>query len=248
MFNRNGITFQSTGLAGENSTYAGEGVLSGIYQKAAFSLGGFHFQTDGWRTNAGQIDTISNAFLQLELSPKTNFQAEFRHRYTTQGDLQQRFFPDDFFPGLTQKAESFTVRLGGRQSFSPDSILLGSFMYQNRADQTRDESPPFFGLLLADLKRPQSAFSTELQHLFRWSWLNLTTGAGYFNINGKLRTTSVTILPPPFDIISTVTDAGVQHANAYTYANVNLLKNLTITVGASVDYVKGDSAEYSRWR
>src|SRR6476620_2817847 len=242
LFNRNGIQFQSTGLAGENSTYAGEGVLSGIYNKAAFSLGGFHFQTDGWRTNAGQNDTISNAFVQLELSPKTSFQAEFRHRYTTQGDLQQRFFPDDFFPGLTEKAESFTVRLGGRQSFSPDSILLGSFMYQNRTDQTRDESPPFFGLLLADLNRPQSAFSTELQHLFRWSWLNLTTGAGYFDITGKLRTTSVTILPPPFDIISTVTDAGVQHANAYSYANVNLLNNLTITIGASVDYVKGDSA------
>ena len=77
LFNRNGIQFQCTGLAGENSTYAGEGVLSGIYNKAAFSLGGFHFQTDGWRTNAGQNDTISNAFVQLELSPKTSFQAEF---------------------------------------------------------------------------------------------------------------------------------------------------------------------------
>ena len=57
LFNRNGINFQTTALAGENNTYAGEGVLSGIYQKAAFSLGGFHFQTDGWRKNADQNDT-----------------------------------------------------------------------------------------------------------------------------------------------------------------------------------------------
>src|SRR5918996_819132 len=64
IFNRDGITFQSTGLAGENSTYAGEGVLSGIYNKAAFSLGGFHFQTDGWRQNSDQKDNIANAFLQ----------------------------------------------------------------------------------------------------------------------------------------------------------------------------------------
>src|SRR5947208_7719173 len=32
IFNRNGITFQTNGLAGENSTYASEGVLSGIYK------------------------------------------------------------------------------------------------------------------------------------------------------------------------------------------------------------------------
>src|SRR4029077_17991240 len=37
LFNRNGINFQTTGLGGENNTYAGEGVLSGIYNKAAFS-------------------------------------------------------------------------------------------------------------------------------------------------------------------------------------------------------------------
>src|SRR5207248_6241881 len=42
IFNRNGINFQTSGLAGENSTYAGEGVLSGIYKNVAFSLGGFH--------------------------------------------------------------------------------------------------------------------------------------------------------------------------------------------------------------
>src|SRR5918999_1602535 len=37
LFNRNGVNFQTTGLAAENKTYAGEGVLSGIYNKAAFS-------------------------------------------------------------------------------------------------------------------------------------------------------------------------------------------------------------------
>ena len=54
IFNRNGLTFQTSALAGENSTYAGEGVLAGIYKKLSFSLGGFHYQTDGFRRNAGQ--------------------------------------------------------------------------------------------------------------------------------------------------------------------------------------------------
>jgi tetratricopeptide (TPR) repeat protein len=242
LFNRNGINFQTTGLAGENNTYAGEGVLSGIYNRAAFSLGGFHFQTDGFRTNADQRDAIANAFLQLELSPKTSIQAEFRHRDNKRGDLQQRFFPEDFSPGLTETLDSFTFRLGGRHSFSPDSILLGSLMFQDRDTRTTDELPPFFGLLLADIKRPQQAFSVELQHLFRSRYLNLTTGLGYFDINERLRTRSVTILPPPFDDIRTSTDTGVQHFNSYLYGNINLLRNVTVIAGASFDYLEGDPA------
>jgi len=109
IFNRNGVNFQTTGLAGENNTYAGEGVLSGIYQKAAFSLGGFHFQTDGWRRNADQNDTIANAFLQFEFSPQTSVQAEVRRRETKLGDLQQRFFLEDFLPGQKQKSDSYSI-------------------------------------------------------------------------------------------------------------------------------------------
>ena len=103
---------------------------------------------------------------------------------------------------------------------------------------------------LADLKRPQTAFSGELQHLFRSSWLNLITGAGYFDTNGKAADyIAVTILPPPFDCqYRQLRDTDVQHFNAYNYSNVNLLKNLTITTGASFDYLKGDPAEYSGWR
>src|SRR5690242_4046778 len=120
LFNRNGINFQSTGLAGENSTYGGEGVLSGIYNKAAFSLGGFHFQTDGWRKNADQKDAIANAFLQMELSPQTSIQAEYRYRNSERGDVNQQFFPDNFFPGQRNNEERNVVRLGGRHAFSPD--------------------------------------------------------------------------------------------------------------------------------
>ena len=61
------------------------------------ALGGFHFETDGFRNNADQKDDIANAFLQAELSPKTSIQAEYRYRNTERGDLQQRFFPEDFF-------------------------------------------------------------------------------------------------------------------------------------------------------
>ena len=113
LFNRDGVTLQTSGLVGENDTYAGEGVVSGIYKKASFSFGGLHFTTDAFRENADQQDEIANVFVQQEVTPDTSIQAEYRYRDREQGDVQQRFFPEDFFRTLRNKEERHTFRLGG---------------------------------------------------------------------------------------------------------------------------------------
>ena len=98
LFNRDRIAFQGSLLGGENSTYGGEGVLSGIYKKASFSMGYTDFKTDGWKENAEQKDNIANAFLQLELSPQTSIQAEYRYRYNLREDVKLNFFKDNDLP------------------------------------------------------------------------------------------------------------------------------------------------------
>jgi tetratricopeptide (TPR) repeat protein len=236
LFTRNGISFQTTGLVGENSTYSGEGILSGIYNKTSFSLGGFHFQTDGWRTNAEQKDSIGSTFLQFELSPKTSIQAEVRRREITRGDIQQRFFPEEFSPGLTDRIDSFAVRLGGRHSFSPNSIILGTVMFQDRENMEETLSPP----VESRGNLPQNAFGFELQHLFRSLPFNLTSGVGYFKNDQKVRITIGIPPEPPF--FDSRIGLDVRHFNAYSYANLNLLKDVTLTVGGSFDYVYGDDA------
>ena len=77
-------------------TLAGEGILSGIFNKFSFSAGYSGFQTDGFRENNRQEDRIANAFAQVELSPSTSIQAEVRYRKLESGDLGLRFFQDDF--------------------------------------------------------------------------------------------------------------------------------------------------------
>jgi tetratricopeptide (TPR) repeat protein len=235
LFNRNGFNFQSTGVAGENSTYAGENVLSGIYNKTAFSLGGFHFQTDGWRKNADQQDTIANAFVQFEPTTQTSIQAEFRYRDKKQGDIQQRFFSQDFSRRQQDTAERFSIRFSGRHATSPDSIFVGSFMFQDENAKLRDPFP-IPPVASFRINRPEKAHNIELQNLFRHVSLNLTTGLGYFDTNATARTALVLPFPPP--IVESF-DEDVQHFNAYTYANINLVKNLTITAGASVDNLRG---------
>jgi tetratricopeptide (TPR) repeat protein len=245
LFNRNGIQFQSTGLAGENSTYAGEGVLSGIYNKAAFSLGGFHFQTDGWRTNADQKDNISNAFLQFELSPQTSVQGEFRYRNRKQGDLQLNFFRDDFRPNLQDELETSSYRVGLRHNFTPNSIILGSFMYQHSDSSVVDSpSPVFVGL--KDKFPGLKAFSGELQHLFRSTYLNVTTGVGHFNVNKK-HDVILNFDFTPFGgapvTSRTLTDEDDKHTNVYLYSYLNLPRNVTFTLGVSADIFKTQSKD-----
>jgi len=244
IFNRNGVNFQTSGLTGENKTYAGEGVLSGIYKKASFSLGGFHFQSDGFRRNSGQDDDIGNAFMQLELTPQTSIQTEYRYRNTTTGDLRLRFFPNDVFPDETNKEERHTVRFGARHAFTPDSILLGSLSYQNarfgvKEEQLADPFPTF------DIRRPENAVIGELQHLYRSQYFNLTAGAGYAKIDGHIDAAIGTIFPPPFDVFPLPrTRTNLKHSNAYAYSYINVLKNVTFTVGVSGDNATGDNPSF----
>ncbi|MCF7988532.1 MAG: tetratricopeptide repeat protein [Methylovulum sp.] len=245
IFNRDGITVQANSVVGENNTYAGEGVVSGIYKKASFSVGGFHYTSNGYRENAGQKDDIANAFVQYELSPKTSIQAEYRYRDAEIGDLQLRFFPDEYYPGQRTPQEKHTYRFGARHSFSDSSILLGSFTYTNAKFGAYDNAPfvsPGF-ITALNLKEPQEAFGSELQHLFRSTYVNLTTGVGYFDRNSTSDLTANTILPPPDNVMPFPTqDTDQQHINAYSYSNIKPRKDLTFTVGVSGDFTHEDVA------
>jgi tetratricopeptide (TPR) repeat protein len=249
VFNRDGVTFQASALGGEHSTWAGEGVLSGIYKKASFSLGYTHFETDGWRTNANQNDDIANVFFQLELSPDTSIQAEYRYRDTEYGDLQLRFFPEDFFPGQTNTEEWNSFRLGARHRFSPDSILLGSFTYVDVEGRVMDDqsliAPGY--ITSYEAKLPYNASITEGQHLYRSRYVNLTTGIGYSKIDGTLDINLRTVDPPPDDVISLPPDdQGIKHTNVYMYSYIRPLSNLTVTVGASGDFVNAGNPEVEK--
>jgi tetratricopeptide (TPR) repeat protein len=243
LFNRNGLALQASGLAGEQSTWGGEGVFSGIADKTSFSLGYNYFATDGFRINSDQKDNIFDAFVQQELTPNTSIQAEFRYRNLETGDLLLRFFPEDIFPGRRNTEERYFYRLGGRHAFSPDSILLSSFSYQHTDVRQRDARFPQVGVRFANLDNPdQQAFGGEFQHLFRSRYFNLTSGVGYFNIDGAIETT-VGFGPPRSRVpiqVSSTTDTQINHANAYAYAYINLLENVTFTVGASFDSLHGD--------
>jgi tetratricopeptide (TPR) repeat protein len=267
LFNRDRVALQASGLVGENETWGGEGIVSGIYKKISFSTGYSHFETDGFRVNNDQKDDIANVFAQWEATPKTSIQAEYRYRENERGDTQLRFFEDDFRPDRRQGLETSTVRLGFRQTFSPSSVLIGNFAYQNLKDNFFDfgfidpaavgvdlpPPPPFIYNSLGQ-KLEQDGYTAELSHLFRSQYVNTVAGAGYFYVNQDKTQQSVATYPgnpdfgiPPITFFddTTKTESDIDHINLYLYSNIKPLKNLMLIVGASGDFFKYDEKERS---
>jgi hypothetical protein len=237
--------------------------VAGIHDRTSFSIGAFQYNTDGFRDNADQNDTVANVFVQHALSPDTSIQAEYRYRETDTGDLLLRFFPDEYYPGQRNEVERHSFRVGGRHDLSVDSTLLASLAYQNADTSLTDpEFPnPFFGApddpffplnqlealnLFGEL--PEDAYSAELQHLYRSAGLKLTSGVGYFQVDGTFELSLDADLAPVFGspdpiivpLAAEEIPTDVRHGNAYSYAYLQPLDNLSVTLGGSVDRVYGD--------
>jgi tetratricopeptide (TPR) repeat protein len=249
IFNRNRVALQGSGLAGENNTYSGEGVVSGIHNKLSFSAGYSYFDTDGWNKNADQTDKIANVFMQYEFNPKTSIQAEYRYRDKETGDILQYYWKDNRRPYKADEEKNNRIRFGLRHEFSPNSILLGNFQYSN-ADAHGSDLLPLdnagFGLPPPPVQDfstydedKYNAYSSELSHLFRSQHFDVVGGAGYFNIDQRIDFSDNLIWPgpPPIDFgtFDSRLDSDTNHYNVYLYSHIKPVKRLIFTVGASGD-------------
>ncbi len=263
MVNRDRLTFLGNGLYGSNNTAMGEGVVAGIFGKLSVSAGFSNFSTDGWRANATQKDANANVFMQYELTPKTSIQAEYRYRNLQQGDVQQRFFENNFEPNTINATVANTFRVGGRHSFTPNSILLTNFAYTQRSEQlnaTPPNAPPIdFGggfffpvsfLQINGKEFKQNVYTAEAQHQYLSQYFTLVSGIGYSHQNGHpfqmtgLDFSSIggpanSACDPIFPNTCANFPALVRHYNAYGYGYFKILPNLTFIGGGSYDYQQG---------
>ena len=241
LFNRNRVALQVNSIVGSHATFGEEVVASGIYDKASFSIGQYYFKTNGFRENNDLKDNIFNAFVQYNIFPDTSIQGEYRYRNTKNGDLELRFLPDDFRRYYNEKYETNTLRLGLRHDFTPSSTILGSFMYQDRDSSSLDRPTDSFITSISDKFPNQRSISGEVQHLFRSKYVNLISGIGYFHIDAQekllLDFDPMLGIPPYLD----TSPQDVRHTNIYVYSYINVLKNATITLGASGDFFHTDS-------
>lgn len=233
LFMRNRLAFQASLLAGENDTWGDEVTHAGIWGRLSYSIGQFHYQTDGFRANHDLEQDIYNAFVQLSLSHRTSVQAEFRYTDTSQGDRDLRFTPGDFLPNLQQDRMGTSFRVGLHHAFSPRSDLIASVIY-SRVESDLDDVLPFAALEFA---RDEEGVIAELQHLFRWQYMHFIAGVGHVFVDRD--ETRMTTPRPPLRSTTIVDNRNIKHTNVYVYTLINYPRTITWTLGGSADFFEG---------
>jgi tetratricopeptide (TPR) repeat protein len=224
LFLRNRLALQASGVTGGNSILGDELVQSGVWGRYSYSIGQFHYETDGFRENNDQDQDIYNAFCQVALSYKTSVQAEYQHKDVDKGDLPLRF-TDEFLPTLRKPERLRSARLGFHHAFDPQSHLIGFLRYGRIESDFK--LPPH-----VDASKNDEGYNGEIQHLFRSGRFNITSGAGHYDADRKRE---LKITGSPTDKLK----RDIRHTNAYVYAQINCPKNLTWTLGGSTDFFKG---------
>jgi tetratricopeptide (TPR) repeat protein len=233
LFLRDRLALQVSGLAGGNGTLGDELVVSGIQGPLSFSVGQFHFETDGFRLNNDLKQDIYNAFAQLTPSPWTSLQAEVRVSTTERGDRAVRFLPDDFLPNERHERDAWSARLGFHHRFSPGSDLIASLTYADTKDTLRDLNP----VLEIEEEIKERGFLVEAQHLFKTRHFNLISGAGYLGGDHD-ETSTVQFVGAPIPPSTTRGESDIRHANLYVYSYLGYPKTVTWTLGLSADFLK----------
>jgi tetratricopeptide (TPR) repeat protein len=240
LFLRDRLAVQASGIVGGNNTFGDEVVHSGIWGKLSYSLGQFHYETEGFRENNDLKQDIYNVFVQGSLSPKTSLQGEFRYTDIEEGDRGLRFFTEDNFTGnLRDERHIETARLGFHQAVGDTSDIIASFIYKNIDSKLQER---FFDVIPSEyeVKLDEDAYLVEGQYLFRSRGLNFISGVGHFMTSDRRERLAATFF---FDGLEAEREEDIRHTNLYAYLYLHYLKNVTLTLGVSADFFKFDPLE-----
>ncbi len=229
LFTRNRFALQTSGIFGSNNTWGEDIVHSGLWDKGSYSLGQFHYETDGFRENNFIKQDIYNAFIQSDITSSLNLQAEYRHEERENGDLSVNF--NNSFDQSSENRIIDSYRMGGRYTFSPNSSLIGSLIYQEARFLTQNPD-----VQTTHLNR--RGFISELQHNYSDTKLNLVTGFGYIDQRSNSEILPLDLFGPT-DPIKEGQDLTRTHI--YNYSNLKLTENLLTTLGLSYDIFNAEN-------
>lgn len=250
LFNLEGPSFRVNGLAGSNGTWGDELVLSGLQQNLGYSLGQFHYETDGYRENNDLRHDIFSVFANLGIASGSHVQFEFLDRDTEFGDLRLQFDPQAFDRNDRRKIDEHVVSVSGYHQLSPETSLVGSLSYINRtADSQIDDrgTVPGFGQigLLVDRTSKTKGLDGELQFIVQQPAFNAVAGLRHLDLErtdtGTQEIYGVTLAPPFFMPVQTVTTTLIRDSDAirdtrgYLYTTTSVNDASQLVLGLAVD-------------
>ena len=224
LFLRDRVALQASGVGGSNNILGDELVASGVERRLSYSVGQFHYQTDGIRDNNDQQQDIYSAFLQGMVSPTTSLMTELRSKVRDFGDITIRFDPTEFSRSIRQSEDTKSARIGMRHDFRPNSTLFGTAIIGSAEGSAKGIGDG------AEIASEKDNMMAEVQHIYRGEWISLQSGAGILTIDQSdaIQTT----LPFPMLLEN---NQNTEHANIYSYSQIDLSNNFLATLGLSGD-------------
>ena len=242
LFDRDRIQLNGDAFAGTDSTFGDEAVVSGLFGRVGFSVGQFHYETDGFRRNADLEHDVYNAFVQLRLGDMVHLQAEVRHRESEQGDRRLLYDRDGFSRRDRRRIDQDTARIGVHVAASPNASLLGSLIYSDRTgEQFRELAPG----ATVDERSEEDGFDIQAQYILRGDGFNAVAGLAVGDFDVKRRENLLLPFPPfPFTID---TNFRVRQESGYAYLNVPFPERLVWTVGLGYTSFDDETADIDRF-
>ncbi len=232
LFARNRSNIQASGVYGNNNTWGNEITHAGLWNKFSYSLGQFHYETDGFRENNDLYQNVFNAFGQYVISNNLNIQMEYRYKEVVSGDRQSRFDLNNF---SKQSRESFrrnSGRLGINYKIDNTSNILLSTIYNDDEYDFNDKFD-FDNSGFSDTIQSKS-FSGEVQYIKKFDWTRFILGGGYAK---QSFTDEISFKIDIFSLVSSFDqDANYVRSYFYSYWSLNEVEAI---LGISYDGLKG---------
>ncbi len=238
LFARDRWAVHASATAGGNDTWGNDLTLAVMQGRWSFSVGQFHFETEGFRANNDLDQDVYNGFAQFRQSERTSWITELRVTRREQGDLQLLFDPENFNANERQHEDTESARIGVHHVFGDRSEMLATVSYQT-AEFSVSDLPAFH------LDGEVESYIGEIQHIYsaeRWRLVS-----GLRQTHRERFESSVLLLPVPFPpfVIEDIqaTDLNLDSTSAYAYAYLNPVDSLRIDVGASADFLETSSVD-----
>jgi Tfp pilus assembly protein PilF len=218
------FSLDAEGVLGTDDTLADNLVARGLYDNFSYSVGQFHFETDGFRDNDDLQQDIYNGFVQVQVAPSSSVFGEVRRSEEDEGDRALRFDPDNFSADQREHSDTNTVRIGVRHDFTPGATLLATYAYRTLDGEVAFTDSDVLG------KEEEDVHLGELRQILKAEYFDVDLGGGYLKGDRK-ETLRLSGFPPLED------EPDLEHANLYVYGRLNYPSSVQTTVGLSFDRV-----------